>query len=303
MQPSRRQNALGLARNHHYVPQWVLRQWSSEPGRLWVAKRVRGKWDIRQRSIKRSFSHGGLYDSYPPVPDPSPTDFVERRLSGIESSVAGVWNRLRRTLDRQTALVHADADAEEWLKLHIWLQLTRTPHFFERVRGQIRYGRPEIDRAVGRVEAAGGRVTDADRQAIEDGSMLEECLQNAAAMNVIMQDARSRSWRILMEQRGLVVGRAVNNVRFVVSDHPVLYCNSVPGSGSTLANPHLQVWTPLSPRYALGLVDPSDLRPGTVVSLNSDRVGEWNESLFRDCRVCAGRTRTDLSSLLSSCGN
>ena len=110
-------------------------------------------------------------------------------------------------------------------------QLTRTPQFFERVRGQIGYGLPEIQRAVARVEAAGGRVTDADRQAIEDGSLLEECLQNAAAANVIVQDFNSPSWRILMEQRRLVVGRAVNNVRFVISDHPVLYCPSVPGSG------------------------------------------------------------------------
>ena len=116
-----------------------------------------------------------------------------------------------------------------------------------------------------------------------------------------MQDVRSRSWRILMEQRRLVVGRTVNNVRFVISDHPVLYCNSVPGTGSTLANPHLQVWTPLSPRYVLGLVDPSDVLPGTVVSVNSDRVRERNEWLFRDCNVCAGSTSADLSFLVSRC--
>ena len=106
-----------------------------------------------------------------------------------------------------------------------------------------------------------------------------------------------------MEQRRLVVGRAVNNVQFVISDQPVLYCNSVPGSGSTLANRHLQLWTPLSPRYALGLVDPSDLSLGTVVPLSSDRVQEWNESLFRGCRVCAGRTSSDLSFLVSSSQN
>ena len=301
MPTSRHQKAPGLARNHHYVPRWVLRQWSCNPGLLWVALRVRGKWHIKARPISDSFRHDGLYYSYPPVPDPSPTDVVERHLSRLETRVAAVWHRLRRTLDRRTALLHAET--EGLLKRHIWLQLTRTPRFLERVRGQIRYGRPEIDRAVARVEAAGGRVTDADRRAIEDGSMLEECLQNAAATNVIMQDVRSRSWRILMEQRRLVIGRAVNNVRFVISDHPVLYCNSVPGTGSTLANPHLQVWTPLSPRYALGLADPSDLRPGTLVPLSSDRVQEWNESLFRDCRVCAGRTSADLSFLVSRCGH
>ena len=193
------------------------------------------------------------------------------------------------------------AETEGLLKRHMWLQLTRTPRFFERVRADIRYGRPEIDRAVGRVEAAGGRVTEADRRAIENGSMRKDCLQTAQATSVVIQDVRSPSWRILMEQRRLVVGRAVNNVRFVISDHPVLYCNSVPGTGTTLANRHLQVWTPLSPRYALGLVDPSDVLPGTVVPLSSDRVLEWNESLFRDSRVCAGSTSADLSFLVSRC--
>ena len=249
------------------------------------------------------FSQEGLYHFLPAARDASPDDLVERRLSSMESIVARVWKSLRRTLDRGSPSVEVDPASEGWLKLHIWLQLTRTPQFFERVRGQIGYGLPEIQRAVARVEAAGGRVTDADRQAIEDGSLLEECLQNAAAANVIMQDFNSPSWRILMEQRRLVVGRAVNNVRFVISDHPVLYCPSVPGSGGTLAKPHLQLWTPLSPRYALGLVDPSDLRPGAVVSLNSDKVREWNESLVRDCRVFAGCTLSDLSFLVSSCEN
>ena len=302
MPKSRRQNVPGLARNHHYVPRWVLRQWSCKPGLLWVAKRVRGKWHIKARPISDSFRRDGLYDSYPPIPDPSPTDVVERHLSGIESRVAAVWHRLCRTLERRTVLL--PAETEGLLKRHMWLQLTRTPRFFERVRADIRYGRPEIDRAVARVEAAGGRVTEADRRAIEDGSMRKDCLQTAQARSVVIQDVRSPSWRILMEHRRLVVGRAVNNVRFVISDHPVLYCNSVPGTGSTLANPHLQVWTPLSPRYALGLVDPSGhLRPGAVVSVNSDRVLEWNESLFRDCSVCAGRISSDLSILVSRCEN
>ena len=300
VQQSRRQNVPSLARNHHYVPQWLLRQWRSESGRLWVAKRVRGQWDIRQRSIKRSFAHDGLYDVFPAAPDASPADFVERRLSSIESHVARSWQGLRRILDRRVDRVEVASVSGAWLKFHILLQLTRTPQFLERLRGQIRYGQPEIDRAVARVEALGGRVTDEERKAIADGSMLKECMQNALASNVIMQDVGSRSWRILMEQRRLVVGRAANNVRFVISDQPVLYCNSVPGSGSTLANRHLQLWTPVSPRYALGLVDPSDLSPGTVVSLSSDRVQEWNESLFRDCRVCAGRTSSDLSFLVSS---
>ena len=303
VQQPRRQNVHGLARNHHYVPQWLLRQWRSELGRLWVAKRVRGHWDIKLRSIRNSFSQEGLYDFLPAASDAHPSDSVERRLSSIESHVARSWKGLRRMLDRRVERVHVGSASGAWLKFHILLQLTRTPQFLERLRGQIRYGQPEIDRAVARVEALGGRVTEEERKAIADGSMLRECMQNALASNVIMQDVGSRSWRILMEQRRLVVGRAVNNVRFVISDQPVLYCNSVPGSGSTLANRHLQLWTPVSPRYALGLVDPSDLSPGTVVSLNSDKVRKWNESLFRDCRVCAGRTRTDLSFLLSICEN
>ena len=261
--------ASGLARNHHYVPQWLLRQWKSESGRLWVAKRVRGKWKIRKSSIKRSFSHVGLYDVFPHVPHANPSDSVERRLSRIESDVARSWIDLRRRLDQGVRWVNVGTPSAQLLKLHIWLQYSRTPQFFEFVRGQTRYGQPEIDRAVARVEAAGGRVTDEERRAVADGSMLDKCRQTAQALNVIMQDGSSPSWRILMEERCLVVGRAVDNVRFVISDHPVLRCNSVPGSGSTLANPHLQLWTPLSPRYALGLVDPSAFTPGTVAYLDS----------------------------------
>ena len=235
--------------------------------------------------------------------------FLIRRLPMSWSAIfpaskavfAAAWHRLCPTLERRTILLNEDTEA--LLKHHVWFQLTRTPRFFERVRAGIRYGRPEIDRAVARVEAAGGRIAEADRRAIEDGSMLEDCMQNAVATSVITQDVQSLSWRLLMEQRRLVVGRAVNNVRFVISDHPVMYCNSVPGTGSTLANPHLQVWTPISPRYALGLADPSDIRPGAVVPLSSQRVQEWNESLFRHCRVCAGRTSADLSFLVSTCGH
>ena len=193
MQQSRGLNAPGLARNHHYVPQWLLRQWRSESGRLWVAKRVRGQWDIRQRSIKRSFAHDGLYDVFPAASDAHPSDSVERRLSSIESHVACSWQGLRRTLDRRVYRVDVGSVSGAWLKFHILLQLTRTPQFLERLRGQIRYGQPEIDRAVARVEALGGRVTEEERKAIADGSMLRECMQNALASNVIMQDVGSRS--------------------------------------------------------------------------------------------------------------
>ena len=96
-------------------------------------------------------------------------------------------------------------------------------------------------------------MTDEERRAIADGSLLEQCRQAAASINVIMQDVSSPSWRILMEERGLVVGRAVNNVRFVISDEPVLYCNAVPGSGSTLANRHLQLWNLCLPFISSGV--------------------------------------------------
>ena len=93
------------ARNHHYVPQWLLRQWAGESGRLWVAKRVYGKWDIQERSIKRSFSQEGLYDFFPGSPDAQTTDTVERDLSRRESSVARCWRDLRRKLDRRVEYV------------------------------------------------------------------------------------------------------------------------------------------------------------------------------------------------------
>ena len=76
VQKSRRQSAPGLARNHHYVPLWLLRQWRNESGRLWVAKRLRGPWDIRQRWVRSSFSQDGLYHFLPAAPDASPDDLV-----------------------------------------------------------------------------------------------------------------------------------------------------------------------------------------------------------------------------------
>ena len=287
-----------FSRNHHYVPQWILRHWESKPGLLWVARLAYGKWQIRERSIKRSFSQEGLYNSFSGGNTLQHGDKVERALSKIESRVASCWQHVRRQLDRGMARIPPESEYHWWLRFHIWLQYTRTPQFMENIRAQIQYGEPEILRAVARVEELGGHVTDEERKAIEDGSMLRECMQNAAAMSVITQDPSSPSWKILMEQRGFVVGRAVNNARFVISDNPVLRCNSVPGTGGTLRNPHVQLWSPISPRYALGLVDPSDQAPGSVVSLNSDIVREWNSSMFQESRICAGKSYGDLSALV-----
>ena len=154
------------------------------------------------------------------------------------------------------------------------------------------------------MEALGGPVpTDEERKAIEDGSLLRQCRQSAAAISVVTHDVTTPSWKILMEQRGFVVGRAVNAVRFVISDNPVLRCNSAPGTEGSLGNPHVQLWTPISPRYVLGLVDPSDLAPGAVVNLSSDIVREWNASMFQDSRMCAGKSIGDLSSLVQHFGS
>ena len=287
-----------LSRNHHYVPKWVLRQWESKPGLLWVARFAYGKWRIKERSTRKSFSHEGLYDSFSAGRTVQRGDMVERVLSKIEDKVAPCWQHLRRQLDRSADRVTIDPEYLWWLRFHVWLQNTRTPHFLEPVRGDIRYGEREIARAVVRVEQLGGKVTEEERKAIEDGSMLRECLQNAAALSVVTQDVSSPAWKILMEKRGFVVGRVVNNSRFVISDNPVLRCNSIPGTGRTLHNPHVQLWSPISPRYALGLVDPSDLDPGSVVSLSSDTVREWNASMFEGSRMCAGKSFGDLSALV-----
>ena len=174
-----------LSKNHHYVPQWVLRQWESKLGLLWVARFAYGKWRIKERSVRKSFSQEGLYDSLSGIRTVQRDDLVERVLSKVEDKVAPCWQDLRRRLERRIDRVTIDSECQGWLRLHIWLQYTRTPQFLQDVRAQIHYGEPEISRAVARVEELGGHVTEEERKAIEDGSMLRECMQNAAAMSVI----------------------------------------------------------------------------------------------------------------------
>lgn len=111
------------SRAHHYVPQVYLRQWA-EDGK--VAVRRRGKATTFVTSTRRVAQETDLYTI---ETDDGPSDFVERSLASMESSLPDVFAAVRRGRVPPVGTVGRDLCARL-----VALQFIRTPDRVEEQR-------------------------------------------------------------------------------------------------------------------------------------------------------------------------
>ena len=294
-----------VARNHHFVPQWVLREWEHKPSYLWVAKRSRGDWRVLRRPTRRSFSQRDLYILLLPDRNRSISDSVEKQLSGIEDQISRYWKQVKDSLEGRRPVLRMSSTFEEAFKDYMRLQLTRTTQFLSDLKVAPNMTTEDIIRCAHTLESHGTTISDEEWTAIRDGSMREHSLQNALAISVVNKDPKSRSRVILDQERILVFGEVQARECLVISDAPVLRCvvPSAHGSDMKLSNPGVQLWTPLSPRFAMGLVHPNDSTSARNIPLPPGKVREWNDALVGQSSMIASVCKRHLQELVSRNGD
>jgi hypothetical protein len=232
---------MSALRNHHFVPQFYFRRFSSDEKSICLLTRSTGK-TVPRAPIKGQASKIGYYGD----------EEVEKALSEIEGACSAALRRLDQVKDPQLL----DGDDVTLILMHLTLQRTRT----ETARQNSKAFQDKMARLMLEVEVNNStRLSEAERESLL-GALphVEADPIHAQRMQMGIAVEQSAGLRDLM----LVVLVNKTNRPFIFGDAPVVFYNGfyrgmrhrgVLG----LDTPGLMVFFPLSATRCLTLLDPN----------------------------------------------
>lgn len=257
-------------KSHHYVPQFLLRHFASEPGGRYVRMfHIRSRRHVERASIRDQCARDYLYGKEPEL---------EKALCALEGAASNV---IRRIIDDG---VVPELFTNEYLHFLIFLmfQWGRTPAAgarheammtaFVRQFAKTHPGlpdelRPHIDQVVAKFS-----------------NPIANTLKFAATQFLVVADLR------------LKILRNRSNVDFVISDAPAVlhnqWCRRVKEWGSTgLACSGLQIFLPLSPSHLAVLYDTDVYEAGDPLAdvvdvADDDEVAAYNRLQLASAENC-----------------
>jgi hypothetical protein len=271
-----------LARNHHFLPQGYLRQFSdsgTRQGRVYVFDLPTGKsfcTNPRNIASQKDFNRVEV--------DGQPPDFLETQLAGLEGKAVSVIREMIRSdqLAKDDDLV--------WVINLIALLLVRNP----RARESLRRAKVQSAKIIGQMLVSDQRVYENHlrgaresgyiagqgvpfermKSFIDGGEYTIEVEQHAlirtemSAFDSVLNTIGGRVWSLLSATK--------DAPDFVTCDHPVttVYKDRTSGGPIGVGLPHTELVFPVGPRHALYSVFEDPFRP--VVPINSRGVAAMN---------------------------
>jgi len=271
-----------LARNHHFLPQGYLRQFSdsgNRQGRVHVFDLTSGKTfctNPRNVAARKDFNRVEL--------DGQPPDFLETQLAGLEDKAVSVIREMTQSdqLPRNEDLV--------WVINLIALLLVRNP----RARESLRRAKVQTAKIIGQMLVTDQRVYENHMRGaresgyiagegvpfermktfVEGGEYTIEVEQHAlirtemSAFDGVLNTIGRRFWSLLSATK--------DAPDFVTCDHPVttVYKDRTRSGPIGVGLPHTELVFPIGPRHALYSVFEDPFKP--VVPINSRGVAAIN---------------------------
>jgi len=271
-------------KKHHYTPNFILRDFATTTGRLWVLDKTSGRcWakdggpDARFDAFAEN-NYNSLLDSAG-----SRDTSIEDHLEKIEDAAAPI---IRDLVDYATAGLYPTLGDERKgvLAQFLWAQHLRSPCVRERLKDSQearRYYRQVVERAT--------RLFGLDTAQAE--SLLgrpEEFVGDAAKM-MVMQTETHRTQRFMTGMSVDLVTATARAGDFVTSDRPCLIDPVATAEGKVLMA--------LTKGVVLQLSRPDD-SDGQLISVNADMVERLNRQTFGTAtRFVAGPSQQYLKSL------
>jgi hypothetical protein len=273
---------MALARNHHFLPQGYLRQFTdsgTRQGRVHVFDLTTGKsfcTNPRNIAAQKDFNRVEV--------EGQPPDFLETQLAGMEDKAVSVI----RDMTRSNQI--AKDDDLVWVINLVALLLVRNPRARESLRrakvqtamriGQLLVSDQRIYENHLRGAREAGHFTGSDvpferiKRFVDGGEYTIEVEQHAlirtemSAFDGVLNTIGRRVWSLLTASK--------EAPDFVTCDHPVttVYKDRTRGGPIGVGLPHTELVFPIGPRHALYSVFEDPLRP--VVPINARGVAAMN---------------------------
>lgn len=282
---------LARSKRHHFVPQALQRQFLTDDGRIWYASRP--SYDVPFSDPEALSTKGAFWrrNFYTVLDDrDAPSDLVEEKFFGpVDNHLSQVVNEALEIL-REGERPRFRGDPLESIK-HLVIALYRRSIDTASTMDEALVGRELIDSVLERARSELG----------EDFEKAVESLSFPLPMHM-GRDVRVRAQvsdpTLLIEALAgyrIAVVRAEGGSSFILGSRMVYRISN--RTNDKLGSENIEIWFPISPRYALVLhalrTDPDD-----IIEWKKSGVRSVNEYICRHCLAVGSHSQKLLSSLL-----
>ena len=274
-------------KNHHYIPQMLLKRFTNQEGKLYVYDRCHPEKGIQKKDPKKTFVRRHLYTQ---VKEDGTRDVeVETEyLAPLESRVSPVIEKIINAARRGDPPDLSPVEKDILMKF-FFIQFARVPDTQDRATDEVR------QMILARIDFAGQSrpLNDLELSVQNSSEAMERHLMNGRIQN--LQMAPSPEVSELLAKMGIVVaiiGDLKAERSFIVGSNPVVKLSHPERSNPS--DPSVEVWLPLASDVA---VFPCPWESDKVISANDRHIRTINRSIFQQSTVIAGCSRELIESL------
>ncbi|MDG4904552.1 MULTISPECIES: DUF4238 domain-containing protein [unclassified Mesorhizobium] len=229
--------------DHHFVPQFLLRNFVDAAGELHVYDRRTSQRGVFNNSPEKVFFESQLYTAY--EKDLSKNVDLELAFANLEGVLAPVVDRIVQGA-RQGQDVAPHPGERQLLALYTYFQWKRVPDNFKQY-ASVGTIREDGEKALRKFEAEFGALNDQEREHFQKDETWRRMLQN------VRRDVIARGNPAIVEainNKRLCIVRTSNPAHaFIISSYPV-YKLHHPGRAN-LDDPELEMWFPIASEVSL----------------------------------------------------
>jgi hypothetical protein len=270
-------------KRHHYVPQFILRQFADDDGQLWFWRRQFKRGEVRKSSTRNLFAEKDLYS----LQDGSGKKDVslEHFFSKQEYTLSLFLEKLKCRVSGELNLEFSN---EEWNHWHffIYYQIIRTPGYIAHVENNAPM-KPLIRETIEKYRT--------EAQINLNEQELEQACKRVYKNAIVMAQRREPSLRIQQHSSnaGIVIYVPDDGHKsFVVGDVPGA---SLPVESGRSTKNNRGLFLPVSSGIAIGYsAAPKTLK---LVRISRDELRKMNEAITARSTLIAGKSEQLISSL------
>ncbi len=269
---------------HHYVPQFLLRNFADKKGKLWVLRKDTGK--LFRASTESVFAETHLYST---IDKAGAYDIaLENAYSKLESDAAPIVTRMIKDV-RQGAIPTLSEDERITWSQFYYQQMKRVPEFHGKLDLMASFP-DRLKEAIAKYEIlAGVKLTDEQIADLQSEASLKLIKRNAVAQ--ALADPGPNIMSLLMKI-GLEFGRA--DAQLIIGSQPIARVGE--GQSVHLLDPKVEAWLPLGSDVAVRPL--ASTVSDALVTLTTERVDKMNRRIFEQSSAVAATDDATLAALL-----
>ena len=277
--------------NHHTVPQGILRNFCYSKDKIFYYSKDRPKEGVCSRDIERKFIRRHYYSIKTSAGERS-DEFEREFLQKIDSQFSAFIQEIIRSLELGVD-PKWNKGTGDFARKFIYYYQKRSPDFYDTLEPEKTLNNvlsearedPKLAKVKGRDEFF--------KRVEEDRDYRKELADFA---RVQAQARQSPVVLAKLSNMSLSIAKAPPKSQFIVGSHPVIRLGA--GASRELGDGVVELWTPISPRYCLGLFGSSRNEEYVMIELDQRKVRRINNAIYRQSRQVGSASEQLLKSIV-----